>query len=37
MSAIINVCLTVRLANRAETKVGYSDPAILYGKVAANG
>ena len=28
----IDVCLTVRLTNRAGTKVGYSDPVILNGK-----
>ena len=27
--------VTVRLTNRTETKVGYSDPVILNGKVIA--
>ena len=29
------VCLTVRLINRTETKVGHSDPVILGGKIIA--
>lgn len=28
-------CLTVRLTNRAETKVGHSDPVVLCGKTIA--
>ena len=28
---IANICLTVRLTNQAETKVGYSDLIILCG------
>jgi hypothetical protein len=37
LSVIVYTCLTVRLTSLAETKVGYSDPVILYGKVIANG
>ena len=37
MSVIVKVCLTARLTNQAETKVGYSDPIILNGKVIDNG
>ena len=29
------VCLTVRLTNQTETKVGHSDPVILCGKIIA--
>ena len=29
---MVYVCLTVRLTDRAGTKVGHSDPMILYGK-----
>ena len=32
LNVIVNACLTVRLTNQAETKVGYSDPVILRGK-----
>ena len=35
MSAKVEVCLTARLTSRAGTKVGHSDPAILYGRVVA--
>ena len=29
------ICLTVRLTNRTEMKVGHSDPVILCGKIIA--
>ena len=32
---MINTCLTVRLTNRTEMKVGHSDPVILCGKIIA--
>ncbi len=32
---MVKVCLTVRLTNQTETKVGHSDPVILRGKVIA--
>jgi Family of unknown function (DUF6467) len=35
VSVIVDICLTVRLTNRTGTKVGYSDPMILCGKVIA--
>ena len=35
MSVIVKICLTVRLTNRAETKVGYNDPIIFCGKIIA--
>jgi len=34
-SAIIITCLTARFTNQTGTKVGYSDPVILCGKVIA--
>ncbi len=34
-SVMVYVCLTVRLTNRAEMKVGHSDPVILCGKIIA--
>ena len=34
-SANAKECLTVRLTSRTGTKVGVSDPAMLYGKHAA--
>ena len=33
MSAMIYICLTERLTNQTETKVGHSDLVILCGKV----
>ena len=35
MSIMVEVRLTARLTRRAGTKVGHSDPAILYGRVVA--
>ena len=35
LSVKVKVCLTARLTSRAGTKVGLSDPAILYGRVVA--
>ena len=35
MSAKIQGCLTVRLTSRAGTKVGLSDPVVLYGRAIA--
>ena len=35
MSVKINGCLTVRLTSRAGTKVGLSDPVVLYGRAIA--
>ena len=32
---IVKSCLTEKFENLTETKVGYSDPAILNGRVAA--
>ena len=32
---MVKACLTERLINRSETKVGHSDPIILCGKVIA--
>ena len=32
---MIYVCLTVRLTNQTETKVGHSDPVVLSGKAIA--
>jgi len=32
---MVKVCLTVRLTNQTETKVGHSDPVILCGKIIA--
>ena len=32
---MVNVCLTVRLTNQTEMKVGHSDPVILRGKIIA--
>ena len=34
-SVMAQACLTAREASRAGTKVGHSDPAILYGRVVA--
>ena len=33
VSAMAKACLTARSTDQAETKVGHSDPVILYGKV----
>ena len=35
MSAKVKVCLTARLTCRAGTKVGLSDPVVLYGRAIA--
>ena len=35
-SAKVEVCLTARPISRADTKVGHSDPAVLYGKAVAH-
>jgi len=35
VSIIVKICLTVRLTNQAETKVGYNDPIIFCGKIIA--
>ena len=35
MSAKVEVCLTARLPRRAGTKVGLSDPVVLYGRAIA--
>ena len=35
MSAKVKVCLTARLTSRAGTKVGLSDPVVLYGRAIA--
>ena len=35
MSAMAKGCLTARLTSRADTKVGHSDPAVLYGRTVA--
>ena len=35
MSAKAKVCLTARLTSRAGTKVGLSDPVVLYGRAIA--
>ena len=35
LSVKVEGCLTVRLISRTETKVGLSDPAVLYGKAVA--
>ena len=35
MSAIAEGCLTARQTRRAGTKVGYSDPVVLYGRAIA--
>ena len=34
-SVMAKTCLTVRESSRTGTKVGHSDPAILYGRVVA--
>ena len=31
-SAMAKACLTARLTSRADTKVGHSDPVVLYGR-----
>ena len=35
MSAKVEVCLTARQTRRAGTKVGLSDPVVLYGRAIA--
>ena len=35
-SVKVEGCLTARLMSRADTKVGLSDPAVLYGKAVAH-
>ncbi len=35
MSARAEGCLTARLTGRADTKVGSSDPVVLYGRAIA--
>ena len=35
MSAKVKGCLTARLTSRAGTKVGLSDPVVLYGRAIA--
>ena len=35
MSAMAKGCLTARLTSRAGTKVGLSDPVVLYGRAIA--
>ena len=35
MSVKVEVCLTARLTSRAGTKVGLSDPVVLYGRAIA--
>ena len=35
-SAKVEGCLTARLISRADTKVGFSDPAVLDGKAVAH-
>ena len=35
MSAKVEGCLTARPTSRAGTKVGHSDPAVLYGRAVA--
>lgn len=37
MYVIVYACLTVRLTSQTETKVGYNDPLIFYGRVSAYG
>ena len=34
-SALAKACLTARLTSRAGTKVGHSDPVVLYGRAIA--
>jgi hypothetical protein len=34
-SAMAKGCLTARLTSRADTKVGHSDPVVLYGRAIA--
>ena len=36
LSVKVEGCLTVRLISRTDTKVGLSDPAVLYGKAVAH-
>ena len=36
LSVKVEGCLTARLMSRADTKVGLSDPAVLYGKAVAH-
>ena len=35
LSAIVEGCLTVRQTSRAGRKLGYSDPAVPYGRAVA--
>ena len=35
MSAMVEGCLTARPTSRAGTKVGHSDPVVLYGRAIA--
>ena len=35
LSAMAEARLTVRLTSRSETKVGHSDPVVLYGRAIA--
>ena len=35
LSAMAKACLTARLTSQAETKVGHSDPVVLYGRAIA--
>ena len=35
VSAMAKACLTARLTSRAATKVGHSDPVVLYGRAIA--
>lgn len=37
LSIIVKISQTVRLTNQAETKVGYNEQLILYGKVNSKG
>ncbi len=34
-NSMVKTCLTDRYTDQSETKVGHSDPIILYGKVIA--
>ena len=35
VSIMVQACLTARLTSRAGTKVGHSDPVVLYGRAIA--
>ena len=35
VSIMVKACLTARLTSRAGTKVGHSDPVVLYGRAIA--